>query len=353
MSLRRRTIRRGFTLVELLVVISIIALLISLLLPSLKRARDQAKALKCGAQLRGLGFALQTYGVENDEWIPGRNTTGLETWIAGSPRGGASERLARPTIPVQTYDWMTPILRVTTTLPANRAVRFRDLLETYRCPSVNFKAILYSSSSPPDNDLFVKEIDTHGAYYGISYLMPVHFQLWGYEETRAVVGYHPIAPTLISMPTKFNVPNYLEVKVSKYRSRIDAVGTPAEKIAAADGTRYLDEHNELDFDHHQDPDSNSGSTAMTFGSFTSAGAWWRGSTAYGVFPYNIGRGKNIPMSYRHYDGIEALFFDSHVERLTQRQSRKIDYWYPRGGVVAKAAEGMKDYDTYANGYVIR
>ncbi|MBI5863476.1 MAG: prepilin-type N-terminal cleavage/methylation domain-containing protein [Planctomycetes bacterium] len=75
----------GFTLIELLVVVAIIALLISILLPSLKKARDQAKAAVCLSNLKAMGTALQLYKDDNRSFFPGDHLQdgriGIFTWV--------------------------------------------------------------------------------------------------------------------------------------------------------------------------------------------------------------------------------------------------------------------------------
>lgn len=62
--------KNAFTLVELLVVIGIIALLISMLLPALNKAREAAKKVACASNLRQVGQAMRMYGNDNKGWLP-------------------------------------------------------------------------------------------------------------------------------------------------------------------------------------------------------------------------------------------------------------------------------------------
>ncbi len=62
--------QRGFTLVELLVVIGIIALLISILIPALQKAREGAKRAQCLSNLHQIHLAWQLYANNNKDYVP-------------------------------------------------------------------------------------------------------------------------------------------------------------------------------------------------------------------------------------------------------------------------------------------
>lgn len=65
-----RTEKDGFTLIELLVVIAIISLLVSILLPSLQKAKDLANNVVCASNLKGIGLSLAMYDQEYDGQRP-------------------------------------------------------------------------------------------------------------------------------------------------------------------------------------------------------------------------------------------------------------------------------------------
>src|SRR3954468_577317 len=89
-SYRRRA---GFTLVELLVVIGIIALLVSMLMPALGKVRDQANGAKCSNNLRQLMTATIMFAGDHKGVLPGgeldydRKNPDERCWVYNGPDG--------------------------------------------------------------------------------------------------------------------------------------------------------------------------------------------------------------------------------------------------------------------------
>lgn len=81
--------KKGFTLIELLVVIAIIALLLSVIMPALRKAKALALRLTCTSNLHQVGMAMYCYAAINEETLPIPEDTTVGDWLFDFPEVGA------------------------------------------------------------------------------------------------------------------------------------------------------------------------------------------------------------------------------------------------------------------------
>jgi prepilin-type N-terminal cleavage/methylation domain-containing protein len=125
--------RRGFTLVELLVVIGIIALLVGILLPTLGSARDAARATKSATNLRSQAQAAIGYAVENE------GSMAYSLFYTGSPNGISPRATTVPAHTIHTLltDYMeSPDAGPEVFMRGNPSFLPEQISEVFLCPEV-------------------------------------------------------------------------------------------------------------------------------------------------------------------------------------------------------------------------
>lgn len=124
--------RIGFTLIELLVVVAIISLLISILLPSLREAKELARRSVCAGNLRNINIGIHGYATENDGMGPAFRTDGSD---CPSPGYSSLSDWANLFVGGNEEDGRWRGGNIRTETPGRRKLRDYGTAEMYLCPS--------------------------------------------------------------------------------------------------------------------------------------------------------------------------------------------------------------------------
>lgn len=314
--------RHGFTLVELLVVIGIIALLISLLLPALNKARRSAQAIACASNIRNILGAMQMYAAENKGYFPGG--PGSSARFLFNPSWSKNSTYSDFNCPdiIDVFDWMSPLahymgIHYDAGASSNsRLSRFETLRRTnvFVCPSNDILAGPYSGSSLACSVGLVPSYNTAMMFQ----LMP-----GGTGGSNGVTQAY--ATDLCSPPRG-------------YAPKLNRVGRTSEKIYIADGAHYSSQTIVPDIDLSYT--SSLGNCMSDIGAFTTTTKAYDRTAA----PGNGGIGSSgfdaRTFAFRHGTltlgaaggayRLNAGFFDGHVESLDDMTASNPALWLPTG-----------------------
>lgn len=282
----------GFTLVEMLVVIGMIALLITILLPALQKAREAANSIKCAANLRTIGEMMMMHANEHRQCMP----------LAGAQRGGSDSK-ATPDDPAnladpaqQKYDYFTNGGLRPLPLPAALAPYFSVSCRTNGPANCEadistgplFAAFTCPSDPIPDNNS-VADLKNWGKLIVDGNDSTLGSYVTGYTS------YFPNVEALGYCPCNGNNNNANIQGHSRAAGFIPAMGSsPTQLVLMADGLMA------------------SGGVGSTF----QFSAQLSPSTLADVFNGNSASAKADFDLVRHHGKMNALFLDGHVETLT-------------------------------------
>jgi prepilin-type N-terminal cleavage/methylation domain-containing protein len=344
MNTSERTKRAGFTLVELLVVVGIIAALIAILLPALTKAREAANTVACLANLRSMGQAMQIYAAENRGAIAGSgNSTSRYLWIDQGAGGYANAGYAINNVPnaMDLFDYCYPLAKIMrvqipeTTSGVTKFNAYRTL-KVFLCPS-NIGVIANPAAGAPAGSVSGQML---------SYVTAACFLLT--PSRTDDISYNG----RVAMSNG----NYWSFPTS-YAPRVSKVGDGARKIYAADGARFTNATTPPTFTLAITTEVGASLAASPPATmFSDYGPFWNNTKSYDrsfpnqSFPspraytedgrfYSYRHGTRKPFQPSGLYRLNAVFYDGHGETLAEMDACNPDLWLPRGTQVTNVTSG--------------